>query len=74
MSVKMNSKDPDIRGSLPAMQRAAKRAWELAVATGTPFYVMEKGKIVDLNAAQAKAPALSRKPSRAKRRTIEKKK
>jgi hypothetical protein len=45
----MTSKDPDIRGSLPALRRAAKRAMRLAIATGTPLYVMKGGKIVDLN-------------------------
>ena len=43
------SKDPDIRGTWYAMLRAAKRARELSIATGTPFYVMRNGKIVDLN-------------------------
>ena len=33
MNPKMKTKDPDIRGSLPAMKRAAKRARELATGT-----------------------------------------
>ena len=55
----MSSTDPDILGSLPAMKRAAKAARRLAEATGTPLYVMKKGRIVDLNAPRkpaAKAP------------------
>ena len=45
----MNSKDPDILGSLPAMRRAAKAALRLAKQTGTPCYVMKRGGIVNLN-------------------------
>lgn len=47
----LQTADPDIRGSWAAMHRAAKRARELSIATGTPFYVMRNGKVVDLNAA-----------------------
>ena len=42
------SKDPDILGSYPALRRAAKRALELGLKTGTPVYVIKGGKIVDL--------------------------
>ena len=31
-----------------ALRRAAKRALELGIKTGTPVYVVEDGKIVDL--------------------------
>ena len=40
-------KDPDLRGSWPAMQRAAKAARALAIQTGTPLYVMRDGRVVD---------------------------
>jgi hypothetical protein len=50
MKKTFTSNDPDIVGSLPALRRAAKAARELSIKTGTPFYVMERGKIVDLNA------------------------
>ncbi len=40
-------KDPDLRGSWPAMQRAAKAARALAIQTGTPLYVMRGGRVVD---------------------------
>jgi hypothetical protein len=43
------STDPDIRGSWPALLRAARKARKLAEETGTPFYVMKNGRIVDLN-------------------------
>jgi hypothetical protein len=49
MNRKINSTDPDILGSLPAMRRAAKRAWKLAKSTGTPFYVLKDGRVTDLN-------------------------
>lgn len=42
-------RDPDLRGSLPAMRRAARAARKLSIELGTPFYVMKDGKIVDLN-------------------------
>lgn len=45
----ITSSDPDIRGSLPALRRAARRARRLAEATGTPFYVWQDGRIVNLN-------------------------
>jgi hypothetical protein len=44
----MNSKDPDIIASEKALRRAARRALELGLRTGTPVYVIEKGQIVDL--------------------------
>jgi hypothetical protein len=43
------SLDPDIRGSWPALRRAARKARKLSEATNTPFYVMRDGQIVDLN-------------------------
>jgi hypothetical protein len=43
------SSDPDIQGSFAALKRAAKRAKQLAEATGTPLYVIKNGKIVNLN-------------------------
>ena len=42
------SKDPDIVASAKALRRAARRALEIGLNTGTPVYVMKKGKIVDL--------------------------
>ena len=54
MNGKMKSKDADIRGSLPALRRAARAARRLARATGTPFYVLKAGRVVDLNRRAAK--------------------
>ncbi len=48
MATKMNTTDPDILGSLPALRRAARRARRLALQTGTPCYVMCGGKIVNI--------------------------
>ncbi len=49
MSTKVKSSDPDIRGVLPALRRAAKAARKLAEDTGTPFYVLKNGRVVNLN-------------------------
>jgi hypothetical protein len=46
--------DPDLAGALPALERAAAAARKLSIETGTPFYVLKNGKIVDLNAAKPK--------------------
>jgi hypothetical protein len=53
MNPKMQSTDPDIRGSLPALRRAAKAAMKLAKETGTPLYVVKKGRLVNLNPVPA---------------------
>lgn len=42
------SKDPDIIASAKALRRAARRALELGIRTGTPVYVFKDGRIVDL--------------------------
>ena len=44
----MRSRDPDIIASEAALRRAAKRALQIGLETGTPVYVLEHGKIVDL--------------------------
>jgi len=44
----MGSTDLDIIGSYAALRRAAKRALQIGLETGTPVYVLEDGKIVDL--------------------------
>jgi len=49
MNPKIQSPDPVIEAVLPALRRAARSARKLAEETGTPFYVMRKGKIVNLN-------------------------
>ena len=49
-----DERDPDIRGSWPAMVRAAKRARKEAIAAGTPFYVVQDGRLVNLNPRKRK--------------------
>lgn len=44
----ITSKDPDIIASEKALRRAARRALEIGLETGTPVYVIKGGKIVDL--------------------------
>ncbi len=48
MTTRMDTQDPDILGSLPALRRAAHRARRLAIRTGTPCYIMRGGKIVNI--------------------------
>jgi len=45
----MDSTDPDIRGSLPALRRAAKSARAIARKTHTPLVVWLEGKVVKLD-------------------------
>ena len=42
------SRDADIIASGKALLRAARRALELGLSTGTPVYVIKGGEIVDL--------------------------
>lgn len=44
----LGPEDADIAGSDAALRRAAKRALQIGLETGTPVYVLEDGKIVDL--------------------------
>ena len=48
----VGSKDPDLAGIEAALRRAAKRALQIGLETGTPVYVLEDGKIVDLTKRQ----------------------
>ena len=40
---------PEIRKELKALRQAARDARKLSLLTGTPFWVMKNGKLVDLN-------------------------
>ncbi len=40
--------EPDIVGSEAALRRAARRALQIGLETGTPVYVIKNGRIVDL--------------------------
>lgn len=46
------AKDPDLRASLAALQRAATEARKIAIQTDTHIVVMEDGKLVRLSADQ----------------------
>jgi hypothetical protein len=41
--------DPEVAATLRALRRASDRALRLAQATGTPFWVMKNGRMVNLN-------------------------
>ena len=57
-----NSPSPEAKDTLRALRRAAKRALELGLQTGTPVYVWKNNQIVDLTKEQRPA-----KKSRSKR-------
>jgi hypothetical protein len=50
--------------ALKALRRAAKKAVELARLTGTPAYVLENGRIVDIAKRKRKTRQTRRKPRR----------
>ena len=56
MKTNTKPKDADLLGSLPALKRAARSALRLARDTGTPCYVLQQGKIVDIAATQKRPP------------------
>lgn len=49
------AKDPDLRASLVAMQRAARAAREEAVRTNTDIIVMRDGQLVRITADELRA-------------------
>jgi hypothetical protein len=51
-----SSKDPDIRSSLPALRRAARRALQIGLETGTPVWVIKEGRMVDLTRSKRRDP------------------
>jgi hypothetical protein len=51
---KILSSDPDIVGSFPALRRAARAARKLGEQTGTPVYVLEGGRVVNINPVPSK--------------------
>lgn len=48
-------KDRDLLGAQAALERAARSALALARSTGTPCYVLKRGKIVDIAARRKRA-------------------
>lgn len=51
--------DKDLLGSLPALERAARSALTTARNTGTPCYVLKRGKIVDIAAVRPRSSKCS---------------
>ena len=49
-------RDPDLLKAGAALQRAARKARELAQQTATPCYVWQNGKIVNIGAPPLKKP------------------
>lgn len=52
MSRRVKSQTREIEETLRALRRAAKRALELGLQTGTPVYVWKNNRIVDLTKEQ----------------------
>ena len=52
MSRRISSPSPEAQDVLRALRRAAKRALELGLKTGTPVWVMKNGKLTDLTKEQ----------------------
>lgn len=63
MTRQIKSQTREIEDTLRALRRAAKRALELGLQTGTPVYVWKNNQIVDLTKEQR-----SSKKSKSKRR------
>jgi len=49
------ARDPDLRGSLAAMQRAAKLTREIAIQTNTAIVIMRDGKPARVTAEELRA-------------------
>ena len=58
MRARVSSETRDISR---ALRRAARKALELGIKTGTPVYVMKNGKIVDLTKAKTATTSLRTK-------------
>ena len=60
--IAMNTADPDLLGSWPALLRAAKAARKLAERTNTPLIVWQNGQVVNLNTRHIKRRHLPATP------------
>ena len=52
MSRQVSSQSQEVKDTLRALRRAARKALELGIKTGTPVYVIRNSKIVDLTKDQ----------------------
>jgi hypothetical protein len=50
-----NARNPDLRASYAAMERAAQFARDVAIQTNTAIVVLEDGKVVRITAEQLRA-------------------
>ena len=59
------AKDPDLRASVAAMNRAAEAARKTAIQTGTDLIVMKNGKLtrISADALREEIPIADSKPS-----------
>jgi hypothetical protein len=66
-STRLAVTDPDLAGALSALKRAAAAAWRLSVETGTPFFVIDNGRVVietpGRRAAAQRSPAGTGEPA-----------
>ncbi|MDR0737433.1 MAG: hypothetical protein LBF51_11520 [Zoogloeaceae bacterium] len=51
------AKNPDLRGSLAAIQRAAEEARRIAIQTNTGIVIVQEGKLVHLSAEDLRKQA-----------------
>jgi hypothetical protein len=58
VTVERKPRHPDLIGADAALERAARRALDLALQTGTPCWVLRDGRMVDI-AAEAKVLGLT---------------
>ena len=52
------AKNPDLRASLTALQRAAEQARQIAIQTNTGIIIMQDGKLVRLSAETLRQQAI----------------
>lgn len=58
------ARDPVLRGSLPAILRAAQLARKIAMQTDTAIVVVEDGKLVRITAEELRKQQSRREPDR----------
>jgi len=59
----ITSTDPDIIASEKALRRAARRALEIGLKTGTPVYVIKKAKLLTLPRSIRVKPSENKVPN-----------
>ena len=64
MSPRRVKHTPEIEATLRSLRRAAKRALEIGLQTGTPVYIWRDGKIVDITKEQPSKKSKGKRSSR----------